>query len=566
MNRAERRRQDKAADRALKSDRGRELAPLLSEGMAHHRAGRLQEAEHCYQRALELVPSHPEALHLLGLVAYRAGQLDRAVALLSEAIQGDPRNATYHFNLGVVQQRDARHEEASQSYRTAVTLDTGHVEAWNNLGNTLRQLGRIDEAIAAYERAVERKPDYVEAHNNLGVASKEQGLLERALASYDRALQLNPNHPETHWNRGLVWQELGRLDEALEAFETAIRIRPDYAKAHHSLGLVHLWQQRLDRAMPAFRRSAALQHDHQRPVSIGRLHRSRIKHDLEQAQYLMERGLLGPEHRDYLETLRELQKRAAWEESGSRYLQPEENESRAIAPSFNRLLHQPDCSALVGGALNPDLDVEEIERRYHAKKPEIMFVDHLLHDDALESLRRFCREATIWKRDYDNGYLGTFLGEGFASPLLLQISEELRLRFPRIFKNHRLNQAWAFKYDSELTGLNVHADAAAVNVNFWITEDAANLDPEGGGLVVWDKEAPKEWNFKEYNNVKNKHKIFEFLEAQGAEAVTIPYRENRAVIFNSDLFHETGRLRFKEGYENRRINVTLLYGYRSKDG
>ncbi len=566
MNRAERRRQDRAADRALKSDRGRELAPFLSEGMAHHRAGRLREAEACYQRALELVPHHPEALHLLGLVAYRAGQLEHAVALLSDAIERDPRNATYHFNLGVVQQRYARLDEAAQTYRTAVTLNPGHAEAWNNLGNTLRELGRLEEAIVAYERAIERKPDYVEAHNNLGVAAKEQGLLDRALAAYDRALQLNPIHPETHWNRGLVWQELGRLDEASQAFETAIRIRPDYAKAHHSLGLVSLWQQRLDRAMPAFRRSAQLQHDHKRPVSIGRVHRSRIKHELEQVQCLMERGVLGGEHRKYLETLRELQRRAARDTEGSRYVQPDENEARAIAPSFNRILHEADCSALAGGALNPDLDVQDIERRYHVKKPEIMFVDHLLRHDALEALRRFCREATIWKREYDNGYLGTFLGEGFASPLLLQISEELRLRFPRIFKSHRLNQAWAFKYDSELTGLNVHADAAAVNVNFWITEDAANLDPEGGGLVVWDKEAPRTWNFKEYNNVKNKHKIFEFLKSQGAEAVTIPYRENRAVIFNSDLFHETGRLRFKEGYENRRINVTLLYGYRSKDG
>jgi len=36
------------------------------------------------------------------------------------------------------------------------------------------------------------------------------------------------------------------------------------------------------------------------------------------------------------------------------------------------------------------------------------------------------------------------------------------------------------------------------------------------------------------------------------------------VIFDSDLFHETDRLSFKEGYQNRRINVTLLYGEREK--
>jgi hypothetical protein len=33
-------------------------------------------------------------------------------------------------------------------------------------------------------------------------------------------------------------------------------------------------------------------------------------------------------------------------------------------------------------------------------------------------------------------------------------------------------------------------------------------------------------------------------------------------MFNSDLYHETAPLDFREGYENRRINVTMLYGKR----
>ncbi|HEY8253389.1 MAG TPA: hypothetical protein VIG39_02055, partial [Rhizomicrobium sp.] len=58
--------------------------------------------------------------------------------------------------------------------------------------------------------------------------------------------------------------------------------------------------------------------------------------------------------------------------------------------------------------------------------------------------------------------------------------------------------------------------------------------------------------------------IRRFLTEAGAKPVTIPYRANRAVIFDSDLFHQTDRLSFKEGYQNRRINVTLLYGEREK--
>ena len=110
----------------------------------------------------------------------------------------------------------------------------------------------------------------------------------------------------------------------------------------------------------------------------------------------------------------------------------------------------------------------------------------------------------------------------------------------------------------------IDPDAAAVNVNFWITPDEANLNPAGGGLVVWDKEAPKEWDFKAYNSDKNRGRIYEWLTQQGAREIKIPYRANRAVLFNSDLFHETDDIAFKEGLTNRRINITLQYGHRHR--
>ena len=216
------------------------------------------------------------------------------------------------------------------------------------------------------------------------------------------------------------------------------------------------------------------------------------------------------------------------------------------------------------GAVNGGLDSQEIESRYHARQPEVTYIDGLLSNEALQRLRQFCWTSTIWKKDYENGYIGAFLGEGFASPLLLQLADELRTRFPRIFGEHRLTQAWAFKHDSARRGLNIHADAAAVNVNFWITPDEANLNPDSGGLVVWDKEAPKEWDFKTYNSDKNRGKIYEWLTEQGAREIKIPYRANRAVVFNSDLFHETDDVAFKEGVMNRRINITLLYGHRHR--
>ena len=205
-------------------------------------------------------------------------------------------------------------------------------------------------------------------------------------------------------------------------------------------------------------------------------------------------------------------------------------------------------------------NIAEAVRQWQSVVPQVVVVDDFLNPEALEALRRYCWGSDIWRQSYTDGYVGAFPEYGFAAPLLAQIVEEFRSGFSEICGEYPLKYIWAFKYDSQRRGIGVHADEAAVNVNFWITPDDANLDPQSGGLVVWDKAAPLDWDFSKYNG--NVAAIRDFLTNSGAHKRTIPHRANRAVIFDSDLFHETDNICFRPGYLNRRINVTMLYGER----
>ena len=60
------------------------------------------------------------------------------------------------------------------------------------------------------------------------------------------------------------------------------------------------------------------------------------------------------------------------------------------------------------------------------------------------------------------------------------------------------------------------------------------------------------------NGAANKLTVYLRLHKAGAKKV--PHRANRCVLFDSKLIHVTDKMRFKPGYENRRVNVTLLYG------
>ena len=538
------------------------IRALMNEGTAHLQGERFQEAERAYRGALDMAPDHPDTLHHLGLLLYRLNRFDDAMSTIARAIEQAPASPLYWFNLGVVAQKAARPDEAIRAYRQTVLLNPRHLEAWINLGNVLKDRGALSESIEAYHKARLLNPSHADTHNNLGAALKEQGSLEPALASYRQAIQLKPTHVEALNNLGLALMETGSLNEAITSFTQALTIMPGYLKALYNLGIAWSWAGEDEKAVDCLQRGATAKHDHARPLTDSFVYRSRITHDLEQIRYLFDRQLLNDEQRPYLQSLQRLRDELDRLPNPGNRVPITPQALAPVAASFNRLLYRAPSPHLPDGALHPDLNVEAVESRYLAKQPEVTYIDGLLNHEALEALRRFCWESTMWKKDYENGYIGAFLGDGFASPLLFQIAEELRLKFSRIFKQHRLTQAWAFKHDSARRGLNIHADAAAVNVNFWITPDEANLNQETGGLVVYDKEAPREWNFQEYNSDKNKPKILAWLEQVGAQTVKIPYRTNRAIVFNSDLFHETDEITFKHDYLSRRINITLLYGFR----
>jgi protein O-GlcNAc transferase len=169
--------------------------------VAHHRAGRLGDAEKIYRDVLGAQPNHSDALHLLGMIAAQTGRLEAAITLVGQAIGINPNIADYHNTLGNVLRNRGAIDEAIKECRRAIQLKPGYAEAFNTLGVALSLWGLFDEAIATYRQAVALQPNYAEAHSNLGNALCEEGLLDEAMACFDRAVALAPHNPRLMSNR-----------------------------------------------------------------------------------------------------------------------------------------------------------------------------------------------------------------------------------------------------------------------------------------------------------------------------------------------------------------------------
>lgn len=333
---------------------------------------------------------------------------------------------------------------------------------------------------------------------------------------------------------------------------------------------------RLRRA-PNFAAETPPQHPLLRPADEGfrRAGRLKLRHDAEQLEYLVAAEKLPLKPFDqvakvYRALLPQLPQRHAAVDVGA-------GVNKVFDRSFNRALHltRPGRVADGASALDAAFDAAALERRFRESamaseskgceaQNGVAYADGLLSQQTLAQLRRWCLESTMWFGSRA-GYVAAFMQEAFNAPLLEQVVEELRAVLPGILGPHRLMNMWAFKYannasDFPIQGTAPHADVAAVNVNLWLTENDANEDLEGGGLVVYTKQAPRDWGFADYNSLARLPQIRAHLSDSGR--VVVPHRQNRVVVFNSNLFHETQMPHFSPGYKNRRINLTFLFGRR----
>lgn len=207
--------------------------------------------------------------------------------------------------------------------------------------------------------------------------------------------------------------------------------------------------------------------------------------------------------------------------------------------------------------LNASVDYRPMQQAILTGREKVQVIDDFLTPDALDHVQKFCLESTVWRHPYKFGYVGAFPQDGFASISLFAIAEELQTALGEAFNEYQLAQWWGFEYDSKLPGTDIHADDADFSLNLWITPDSANLDPGTGGLVVWDKTAPSNWSFNDYNSGGDR--VRQFLRHQNAESKIIPYRANRAVLFEGHLFHQTDGFTFAPGFANRRRSLTFLF-------
>lgn len=536
------------------------LADALARGRALHEAGDGTRARAIYEAVHAADPEDPEALHLLGILLAQSGEADEAVRLITRAAAAAPDNPEYRFGLGNALMAAGKPAEAAAQFHAVADAAPGRPEPLKALARALIDSDAPAEAAEALARAIALAPADVEAHNNRAAALELAGDHGAAVEAFRAALALAPNDGRLACNLGVALKNAGAIDEAIATLARAHELDPENATARLELGLTLGAAGHFDdgAALITAPLARARAPGTAAPASeLAHATRAKLEHDAEQIERLAAAGLIGSAMADVGHDFAATAARIGEDEAADlTALRPPPPAS--VLSSYNRLLHMDQGAAIAGGSLDPATDWGAVERGYRGREPGIAVIDGVLNEAALAGLLGFCRDSTIWYQTAFTGEIGASLANGFCCPLLLQIAHDLRAALPGIFGPHSLSMAWAYVYRRNLSGLHLHADGAAVSLNLWLTPDSANRDPASGGLVIWDRKVPPGFWRKPWTE---KQRILAAMVAEdGHPPEVVPYRCNRGLVFNSDVVHKTDRIEFGDGFEDRRINVTLMFG------
>jgi predicted O-linked N-acetylglucosamine transferase (SPINDLY family) len=246
--------------KAIERDEG-EPGYHLGLGRNYKEQGRLEEAAACYRAALGLAPDSLEAIVSLGVSLWRSGRMEEAVELLSRAQERHPDSFEVAANLGNARFNAGGHAEALDAYQRALALRPDSADAHNNIGRALLALEKKDEAKVHFERVLSIKPDHAEALYNVGTLQLAAGDVDAAAQSFARAVEQNANYVDGYIALSKVLYDVGAFDEALNYLAIANRIRPAEPEAHIWRGLVLRERGDFPAALEAFERVAALKPD-----------------------------------------------------------------------------------------------------------------------------------------------------------------------------------------------------------------------------------------------------------------------------------------------------------------
>lgn len=242
---------------------------LVEKGRVLHRAGRLEEAEQLYARALALDEDCAEGHHLMAVMAGQRGDFNGAISGFRHTIALEGPTPDRLYNLAEAYRVAGDFDSALEAYTQVLTMDAAYLDAYRScaamakdaaalaaeggdaasadqlaklaahhlvgLGHACLRAQDVPAAAQAYRDSLDLDATRADAYNCLGAIALEGDRPIEAEALCRRAHALEPKSPLFINNVGRALLAQVRTDDAAAWFRQAIEVDPSFEEARTNL-------------------------------------------------------------------------------------------------------------------------------------------------------------------------------------------------------------------------------------------------------------------------------------------------------------------------------------------
>jgi len=242
----------------MPNDSKQQASIITNMGTVYQAMEDYNNAVKCYQKALSLDPSNPDAAQ--GLKTAQAGQHDKQITALSgdadklfkagdydgaiakyrELLKNDPKDAGIHFNIGAALQLKKDFDGAMSEYNIAISLDPKNKSYKDSLEKVkdLKAQPLIDQAVALhgkknyaeaiplYQQALDLVPQNASLLYNMASAQYAMQDYANAKSSFARTFQLDPKQTNCLYFNATIEENNGNGGPAKNLYQQYLSQAP----------------------------------------------------------------------------------------------------------------------------------------------------------------------------------------------------------------------------------------------------------------------------------------------------------------------------------------------------
>lgn len=213
---------------------GLTIAEAIDRAHTLHRGGAVESAQEIYERVLEAVPEHPDALNFYGILKFQQGHRREGADLLRRCVESAPHYHDAHTNLGLMLRSLGDLTGAESHLAIAAQLKPGATAARLGQAMLLKSQGRKADAIVLLEEMIVDTPHDDLVRKALVDLLQTTGRIEEARKHYHAGEGMGGMEG---MRIGLAYAEAkkGNLATAREQMERWIALDPENPKPRHLL-------------------------------------------------------------------------------------------------------------------------------------------------------------------------------------------------------------------------------------------------------------------------------------------------------------------------------------------